>query len=323
MKLREIPVDEAVGYVLLHRFVGPDGKTVAGKGKRLEASDVAALRSAGAATLRVAELEADDVREDDAALELTELLAGPGLTSSTPTGGRVDLSAATPGLFTVDVELLLEVNSLQGLAVAAARHRSTARAGQRLASVKIVPYAIPRATLGSVRGLCRGGPIFSLKDFSVRSAMLLTVGPDGSREELAAAFDGSLRERLGAFGIEMAEGPHTGESEREIADALRRSRVTNPEMILIAGAASVADTDDLTPRALRAVGGQIVEYGIPTEPGSLLLLAYWGDTPVVGLPGCVRSTKLNGFDLVLPRLAAGERLSAADLAEIGHGGLLD
>jgi molybdopterin biosynthesis enzyme len=120
----------------------------------------------------------------------------------------------------------------------------------------------------------------------------------------------------------MIEGPYVPEDEQKISEALRWALDQGAEMILIAGETSIMDVDDVTPRAIIAVGGEIAHHGVPVEPGNLFLLAYYGDMPIVGAPGCARSKSYNVVDMLLPRLAAGERLTRRDLVELGHGGLL-
>jgi molybdopterin biosynthesis enzyme len=135
-------------------------------------------------------------------------------------------------------------------------------------------------------------------------------------------FTPALRDRLADYQTEMIEGPYIPEDEHEISEALQWALGSGAEMILIAGETSIMDLDDITPRAIRAIGGEIVHYGVPVEPGNLLLLAYRHEVPIVGAPGCAKSRSYNVVDMVLPRLAAGERLTRRELIELGHGGLL-
>ena len=131
-----------------------------------------------------------------------------------------------------------------------------------------------------------------------------------------------LRERLIGYNTELIEGPYVPEDEAEISEALQWALGSGAKLILIAGETSIMDADDITPRAIKAIGGEITHYGMPVEPGNLMLLAYQGDIPIVGAPGCARSQSYNVVDMVLPRLAAGERLTRRDLIELGHGGLI-
>lgn len=322
MKVKELPVRECAGHVILHSHAGPDGKRAVGKGKRLEPEDLERLQGAGAETLWVGELEPDDVPEDEAVSALGALLAGPGLLPTTARGGRVDLIPQHRGLFRVDVERLLDVNRIPGVGVATVRRGTPLEEGKRAVTVKVIPYALGRERIETVRTICSEGALFSVKPYVVRSAVLVTVGPEGTHEEVGRAFRASLDHRLGALGVSLAQGPRAGERVEEIQGALAEARSDGPGMIVIAGHTSIVDGDDQVPRALRAVGADIVQHGLPTEPGSLLLLGYWGETPVVAAASCARSLRPNGIDLILPRLAAGERLEASDLAALGHGGLL-
>lgn len=323
MLVKELAAEKALGHTLLHNLVGPEGKKLLPKGRTLEPSDLRALQAAGIEAVQVAVLEPDDLREDEAATELARAVAGAGLEASSPRGGRVDLLAGASGLFLADRERLSAVNALPGIGVATLRSATGVKERQRVATVKVIPYALPHATLEAVRRLAGDEPLLQTLPYSVRSATLVTTGPEASRGELAEAFGDALRDRLSGFGAEVTLGPHATEEEGRIGDALKTAAAEGPGMILVAGKTSIADEDDLVPRAIRAVGGEIIRHGVPVEPGSLLLLAYWGRIPVVGVPGCVKGRRLNAFDLLLPRLLAGVRLSASDLAELGYGGLLD
>ncbi|MCB0164870.1 MAG: molybdopterin-binding protein, partial [Anaerolineae bacterium] len=162
----------------------------------------------------------------------------------------------------------------------------------------------------------------AVKPFVVRQAMLITTGSEVARDKVAGSFTGPLRERLAEFGTTLIEGPYVAEDEQAISQAIRAALDSAIEMILIAGETSIMDTDDITPRAIKAVGGEIIHHGVPVEPGNLFMLAYHGDIPVVGAPGCARSKSYNVIDMVLPRLVAGERLARHDLVQLGHGGYL-
>jgi molybdopterin biosynthesis enzyme len=161
-----------------------------------------------------------------------------------------------------------------------------------------------------------------VKPFVLQTAVLITTGSEAARDKVIGGFTPALQDRLTSYNANLIEGPFVAEDESAISEALQWALGSEADMILIAGETSIMDTDDITPRAIKAVGGEITHYGVPVEPGNLLLLAYHDNVPIVGAPGCAKSKNFNVVDMVLPRLAAGERLGRGDLIELGHGGLL-
>ncbi|RME46641.1 MAG: hypothetical protein D6791_07780 [Chloroflexi bacterium] len=147
-------------------------------------------------------------------------------------------------------------------------------------------------------------------------------GEPASEDQLRRVFGSAIRERVAETGSHVVDELFVVEDPQAITEAIRRLLSSGAEMIVIAVETSIVDADDITPRAVKAAGGTIEIYGVPIDPGNLLMLAYVDDVPVVGAPGCVRSRSANVVDLVLPRLLAGERLTRDDIVELGHGGLL-
>ncbi|MCB0227247.1 MAG: molybdopterin-binding protein, partial [Anaerolineae bacterium] len=308
--------------VLIHNQAGPDGRRVLRKGTMLTPEDAETLLSLGQADVYVGVLDENDVHEDEAARRLGDLLAGTGLTTSNAATGRVNLIAETRGLFKVDVEALLAFNDRPGITLATVPNNTPVQPKKVLGTIKIIPYSVPQAELEAAEAVARAYPLVAVKPFVVHRAMLITTGSEAARAKVVSSFTGPLRERLAEFGTELIDGPYVAEDEQAISQAIRAALDSAVEMILIAGETSIMDTDDITPRAIKAAGGEIVHHGVPVEPGNLFMLAYHGDIPVVGAPGCARSKSYNVIDMVLPRLAAGERLARRDLVQLGHGGYL-
>ena len=322
MKVVKMSVNEAIGHVLIHNQAGPDGRRVLRKGTMLTPEDAETLLSLEQADVYVGVLDENDVHEDEAARRLGDLLAGSGLTTSNAATGRVNLIAETSGLFKVDVEALLTFNDRPGITLATVPNNTPVQPKKVLGTIKIIPYSVPQAELEAAEAVARAYPLVAVKPFVVHRAMLITTGSEAARAKVVSSFTGPLRERLAEFGTELIDGPYVAEDEQAISQAIRAALDSAVEMILIAGETSIMDTDDITPRAIKVAGGEIVHHGVPVEPGNLFMLAYHGDIPVVGAPGCARSKSYNVIDMVLPRLAAGERLARRDLVQLGHGGYL-
>mgnify|MGYP005845256335 CR=1 FL=1 len=323
MRVEKVPLDQAVGHILLHNQIGSEGRKVLKKGHLLTEADLPALQAVGQTEVYVAILTEEDIPENEAARRLGEVIAGDHLVASTATTGRVNLMAAAAGLFKVNRPALLEFNDRPGITLATIPDNSLIQPKKIVATIKIIPYSVPRPELAAAEAVVRAGqPLVQVKPFVVRRAVLITTGSQAARQNVLDSFTPALRDRLTSYQADMVEGPYVPEDEARISAALQWALEQGAELIVIAGETSIMDLDDLTPRAIKAVGGELVHHGVPVEPGNLLLLAYIKDVPVVGAPGCARSKNYNVVDMVLPRLAVGERLTRRDLIELGHGGLL-
>lgn len=323
MQIEILPLAEAVGHILLHNQIGADGRKALKKGHLLTAEDVPALQALGLSEVYVAVLGEDDVPENEAAQRIGEVLVGTGLALSKATTGRVNLFAEEAGLFKVNPEALLEINDYAGITLATIPTDTPVAPKTLVGTIKIIPYGVPEMDVSDVITVIRRkNPVVQLKPFVVKRAVLITTGSQDTRTKLAESFGPALEARLAVCDTELIMGPHVLDDEIYIQQAVTRALAEGFDLILIAGETSIMDSDDITPRAIKAAGGSIVHHGVPVEPGNLMLLAYHNAVPIVGAPGCARSKSYNVVDMVLPRLVAGERLARRDLIALGHGGLL-
>lgn len=323
MKVEEVPLSEAVGHVLLHNQIGPDGRKVLKKGRRLTAADLPTLQSLGQTQVYVAVLAADDIDENEAARRLADILSGDNIAASTATTGRVNLTSTAAGLLKINPEALFQFNDRPGITLATLANNTPVQPKTIVGTIKIIPYGLPQLDVEKAEAAARAAsPLLQVKPFGLERAMLITTGSEAAREKVIDGFTPALRDRLTSYNSTLVEGPYVPEDEAAIGEAIQEALDSGAQLILIAGETSIMDSDDIIPRAIKAVGGEIIQYGVPSEPGNLLLLAYRQDTPIVGAPGCARSKNYNVVDMILPRLAAGERLTRRDLIELGHGGLL-
>lgn len=327
MKFGPVPLEHAAGKILGHNIASADGRRALRKGKALTADDVEKLRHLGHATVYVAELEPGDVDEDTAAAELAEAVSGAGVRFSGPATGRANLYTTDLGLVRVDVARLARFNHLPGITLATLPANTPAGANKVVATLKVLPYALPRKTIDAAIAVAgEGGPLLRLDPLPARRVGLILSGSPSARERIVRGFETALRERLRAWGSDISQVDFVPlEDEAGVAEltAAIRRRQDAVEMIILAGETAIMDRYDMAPRAVEAAGGTVTCFGAPVDPGNLLMLAYVGELPVVGAPGCARSPKSNIVDLVLPRLLAGDRLTQADVVAFGHGGLLE
>jgi molybdenum cofactor cytidylyltransferase len=313
MYLKKLTPQEAVGHLLCHHQSDQTGRRVLKKGRIVSSDDAETLRSLGKTSVLVAIREPEDVSENEAAQILGEALAGPGLTISRASNGRVNLMAAAKGLFKVDPVALARLNSLSGITLATRPTDFPVEPRTYVGTIKIIPYAVPASDLEQALDVCRASPVVDLIPFSLKRVTLVTVGHPAAEQKVRKGFTEPLRQRIEAMDGHLETGPYVTEDEEELAQALQAALDDGAEMLLIAGETSIVDPDDVIPRAISAIGGQVIQYGVPVEPGNLLLLAYRGRVPIVGTPGCARSQATNVVDLVLRRLMAADRLTRSDL----------
>lgn len=316
MRLENIPLDQAIGAILVHNIVGADGRKAFSKGRVLNAEDVEKIRALGKATVYVAMLDPDDVREDDAAARLARPVAGDGVELSKPSGGRVNLYATTRGFLRVNRDALNRINELNGVTLATIPRFAPVAPRKMIATLKTIGLALPDATLRAVEEI---GAVMSVAPvINTRAAIILTGSANG-RARVEEIFTPPIRARVEELGAQVTAQEFVAEEETAIADAIARA---DAQLIVIAGETSIMDAEDVTPRGITRAGGVIELYGAPVEPGNLLLLAYRGAVPIIGAPGCIKSRETNVVDLILPRLLAGERVTRADVIALAEGGLL-
>jgi hypothetical protein len=326
MRLEERVVSAAVDTILVHNVADVDGRRALKKGTRLTEAHVSQLADLGHAKVMVAVLQADDVLEDEAALALAAVLQTEGLRQTRVTGGRVNLAAQVDGLLEVDAERLLKLNIIPGITLATVPVGTVVGPQQktaRVATLKIIPYAVPGRDLERALALARPRPgILELRPIPAgRRAALLLIGEAAAHQKIYDDFVPPTRTRLERLGAALA----AVETVPQAADAIREAATriaADVDLLIVAGQTSIMDEDDITPRALREAGAEVVIHGAPVEPGNLLALAYFPHTPVLCAPGCARGLNYNVVDIVLPRLLLGDRLERPDIAALGLGGLL-
>jgi hypothetical protein len=327
MQTLALRIDEATAEGLAGLVVAQDVPKGGGekgyafrKGQALTADDLPALRSVDREVVHVVRPEAGDLGEDDAGLRLARAVAGAGLTIKGPSQSRYNLIAERRGLLRVDVAALNAINAVDGMAVFTLFDRQPVVEGEIVAGAKIAPLVIDAGSVEAAERLAAVEPVVRVLPFqAVRIATLY-------REKLAPAarerFAQAVRGKAAWFGSEAAEIVPVSDEPAEIADRLRRFADEGAGLIFAAGGSST-DPIDATIVALELAGARLVRRGVPVHPGSMFWMAYLGETPVLSLASCSLFSQATIVDLLLPRVLAGERIGAADLAEIGHGGLME
>jgi molybdenum cofactor cytidylyltransferase len=322
MKFGALAVEECAGAILAHGLRVDDG--VFKKGRVLGAEDVAALRDAGYAHVVVARLEADDVAEDQAAAVLAAALAGDGVRVGTAFTGRCNLFAHHAGLVLVDTHRLDAMNHVdEAMTVATLPAYTRVPARQLLATIKIIPFAVPRSRLRHAETILHSADaVVRVAAFRRLDVALAQTRLPGTRDSVLDKTAKVIGRRLEELGSRLAWEKRCEHSEEALTRTLGELLTGEPQMVLVVGASAIVDRRDVVPAAIAGVGGRLDHFGMPVDPGNLLLLAHRDGIPVLGLPGCARSPKYNGFDRVLERLLAGLAVGPADIMGMGVGGLL-
>lgn len=316
MKFGTVALDEAEGAILAHSVAVSDG--VLRKGSVLERRDIDRLRKSGLSEVAAARLETGDLPEDEAAQRIAQCLGGVGLRLGPAVTGRVNVIAEGPGVLRVDAAAIAAMNAVdEGVTLATLPDFMRVDADQLVATVKVIPYAVP-ATVVERAVLALGGSAIRHLPFQGGRARLVLTRTPGFKESLLAKGEAVVRARLETLGYRLDEVAVVEHDSSAVARALSGEA----DLTLVLGASATSDRHDVAPAAVVEAGGEIERFGMPVDPGNLLFTGRLKGRPVVGLPGCARSPALNGADWVLERLAAGLDVSDADIAAMGVGGLL-
>ena len=315
-------VEQAEGAILAHSL--KQGTISFKKGRRLSAEDVETLRSAQIHQVIAARLEEGDLHEDEAARRLAEVTAGSDAKVTEAFTGRCNLVAEAHGLVQIDAERLDRLNLIdEALTIATLPNLEPVEPRQMLATVKVIPFAAPAEALARCLEIARDGPpLVRVAPFAAKRVGLVQTRLPGQKESLLDKTRDALDARLAALGSAACLERRCGHEEGEVARALAALRSAGCEILLVSGASAIVDRRDIVPAGIERAGGRVRHFGMPVDPGNLLLLAEWDELPVLGLPGCARSPKINGFDWVLQRFAAGLRVERQDVMRMGVGGLL-
>ena len=323
MKL--LRTQDAVGHVLCHDMTqiipgvskGPRFR----KGHVVAPEDIPVLLSMGKEHLYVWELEQGFLHENDAADRLCALCLNEGMARGEVREGKIELTAARDGVFLVDAGRLNAVNAVDEVIIATRRGGGAVKTGDKLCGARVIPLVIEEEKLRMAERAAGDTPILSLLPFRLKKAAVITTGSEVAKGLIQDSFTPVLERKLAPFGIRMTEHAVVGDDMDQLVSTLARTRGSDVDIILCTGGMSV-DPDDNTPVAIRRSGAEVVTYGAPVLPGAMFLLGYYGDgLPVLGLPGCVMYAAATIFDLVLPRIAAGVRLTRQDFVVLGEGGL--
>lgn len=322
--MKEVAVQQAVGTVLAHdltqiipgEYKGAKFK----KGHIITEEDIPLLLSMGKKHLFVLEKNDSDVHENEAAYRIASKAAGEGIDLTEPSEGKIELKAAVDGLLKIDRDRLFELVSQDEIMFATIHENIVVRKGEKLAGTRIIPLFVAEEILQKAEAILAAGPIVKIVPLKEMKVGVVTTGSEVYSGIIKDAFGPVLVKKFGALGSKVEKQLFADDDEDMIADCIKQLIDEGMDIVGITGGMSV-DPDDRTPSGIRKAGGEVVSYGAPVLPGAMFMLSYIDDVPVVGLPGCVMYSRTSIFDLIVPRLLAGEKITKQDINKLAHGGL--
>ena len=322
--MKMMKTEDAVGQVLCHDITqiikGVTKGAVFRKGHVIRPEDIPVLLSVGKENVYIWEKDDTKYHENEAAEILRDICMGEGMHPTEPSEGKIELIADLDGLLVIDGEKLNAVNSLGEMMIATRPGGLPVKKGDKLAGTRIIPLVIEKEKMERAKEAAGDAPLLRILPFTKKKAGLITTGNEVYSGRIADTFSPVIREKLAEYGCEVTEHVILDDTQEKITASVREMLDKGVELVLCTGGMSV-DPDDKTPLAIRNAAPNVVSYGAPVLPGAMFMLAYTEDgRPVMGLPGCVMYAKRTVFDLVLPRIMAGEPVSAKLLAGMGQGG---
>jgi len=322
--LKVVPVEEAVGMPLAHDITeivpGKRKGPAFRRGHIVRPEDVSKLLDVGKAHLYIMELEEGELHEEDAARRLARAAAGPNIRLTEPVEGRVNLVAEISGLLKVDPDLLYRFNALGDLILATIPTNRYVEKGDVLAGTRTIPVVVSEDLISKAEEICQERPIVTILPLPSRRIHLIVTGSEVFTGRIKDGFEPVVRRKVAQMGSDLEAVKLAPDDPAKIAAHIRDSHQAGAEIILVSGGMSV-DPDDLTPEGIRQSGAKVECHGFPVLPGSMFLMAYLKETPILGLSGCVIHDPVTAFDILLPRLLAGDRITRSDIVSMGHCGL--
>ena len=322
--MKKVKVENAIGKQLAHDVIlyGPRIKTILFKrGHVITAADIEGLKDAGNYSVYITEKKEKDVHEDEAATRMARASAGENISYAKPNNGMVGLFAKTPGLLKVKEDVIKRVNRIDDFVVSTKPSNTGVKKREFVGAVKIIPLTVDENRMKKVEEILKRGKPIQVVPPKLNKIGAIVTGTEVHEGRVKDAFEPALREKLVNYGLKLRRSVVVPDDKEKIKEKILAFKKIGYELVLVTSGMAV-DAGDVTPAAIRKTGAEVISRGIPVFPGSMIMVAYLGGTAILGLPACVITDKRTSFDLLLPRVLAKEKISRAELANMGHGGLL-
>lgn len=322
--MKKIPVEKAVGMILCHditRIIPGEFKgRVFKKGHIIQKEDVENLLELGKEQIYIWEPKAGELHEDEAALRIAWAVAGKNIEYDVPKEGKSTLKSKERGLLKINSGLLYQINSIEDISIASLPQNFIVERGQKLAGVRIIPLATKKENLIQMEELCQAEEkVFEIIKYKKLKAAIITTGNEIYKKRIQDKFGTVIRKKLEYFKAQYLGQTFCPDNIEEIKKEILCYKQQGVDLIILTGGMSV-DPDDLTPGAIRESGAKVVTYGAPVQPGNMFMMAYLGNTVLLGVPGCAMYYRTTILDVVLPRIFIGEVLNKDDFIKMGEGG---
>ena len=321
--MKKIRVENAIGMTLCHDLTEMrDGFKGAAfkRGHVITAEDIPHLLDIGKQNIFVWEENADEIHEEDAAKRLAALFRVDGTHQQGPSEGKILIFADNAGMLLLDVQLLNALNHIEDVTVSTLPNHYPVRPDERVASMRIVPLVTREKNIIAAENLCAGKKILQLFPYKPQKAGIIITGAEIYSGRIKDKFESICRDKLSKYPCEILSVKICEDDLNMLASSARKMLNDGADFLIFSGGMSV-DPDDLTPSAVRELGCDVVSYGVPSQPGNMTMLAYLQNIPVVGVPGAAISMPTTVFDVLLPQIFAGVKITREDLIRLGDGGL--
>ena len=321
--MKKIRVEDAVGMALCHDITAMrDGFKGAAfqRGHVITPEDIPALLDLGKRTVFVWEENAGEIHEEDAALRMAAMAPVEGAHYTAPSEGKVLLMADKRGMFRVDTALLQQINAIGDITISTLPDHYPVEPGARLASMRIVPLVTKEEQILRAEQLCAEKKLLDLRPYQEKKLGVIITGSEIYSGRIRDKFEPVVRAKMKQYPAQILGVTICDDDLDMITSEAKKFLDRDADFLIFTGGMSV-DPDDLTPTAIRTLGADIVTHGVPSQPGNMTLVAYLGETAILGVPGAAISLPTTIFDVLLPQIFAGDRITKADLIRLGDGGL--
>ncbi|MGI6225271.1 MAG: molybdopterin-binding protein [Peptococcales bacterium] len=323
--MKAISVYDAEGMVLCHDITEIVPGQIKGrafkKGHVIKKEDIPKLLDLGKTKLYVWEINKNDVHENEAAVRIAKAATGPGIYLTEPVEGKVELKAQIKGLLKINILALQDINEVSDVILASIHSNQVVNPGKTVAGCRVIPLVVNKSIVERVEQIgAAHQPVFQIKPLRKLKIGVVTTGSEVYHGRIEDKFGPVIKQKILEMGSEFLRQIYVDDNVSMIAEAIQALINEGAEMVITTGGMSV-DPDDVTPSGIKATGGRVVIYGAPVLPGAMFMLSYIGNVPVLGLPGCVMYHRTTIFDLIFPRVLAGEKITRRDITGLAHGGL--
>lgn len=321
--MKKIKVQDAVGMQLCHDITEMNDSfkgAVFKRGHIVQQQDIAHMLRIGKQHVFVWEEQAGEVHEDDCARRMAAMAPVAGAHYTEPSEGKVLLIADQSGMLRVNRKLLQRINSIGDITICTQPDHYPVEAGDRLASMRIVPLVTREEQIQEAEQLCVSEKLLDLRPYQKKKVGVIITGSEIYHGRIPDRFGPVVQEKIKQYPSELVGIRISDDKLEEITDAAREHLENGADFLIFTGGMSV-DPDDLTPTAIRELGADIIRYGVPSQPGNMTLVAYLGDIPILGVPGAAIKLPTTVFDVLLPQIFSGDKITGEDLIRLGDGGL--